>query len=224
MIRVTTDLVRRSEMKRAIWQSLALFVGFLITTEQVLTKSWLFRVDHHIVAMKHHTFKGMSSHLLLAIDDLGLRSLTATALIASAILIGWRFKSYRPFNLSALALLALNGVVGISKLLFGRTKPRLHLDELHMGGMSYPSGHAANALISWGLLAYLIYRYTKRPPFKGIQLTWLVALITTAVSVVSILRNTHWLSDLVGGIFLGGSILVAIIAIDRFFPSEKQPS
>jgi len=224
MIRVTTDPIRRSEMKRAIWISLALFVGFLVTTEQVLTKSWLFRIDHHIVAMKHHTFRGMSSHLLLAMDDLGLRSLTATVLIASAVLIGWRFKSYRPFNLSVLALLALNGVVGISKILFGRTKPRLHLDELHMGGMSYPSGHAANVLISWGLLAYLIYRYTKRPPFKGIQLTWLVVLLTATVSIVSLIRNTHWLSDLIGGIFLGGSILVAIIAIDRFFPSEKQPS
>jgi membrane-associated phospholipid phosphatase len=42
--------------------------------------------------------------------------------------------------------------------------------------------------------------------------------------MVSLIRNTHWFSDLIGGVFIGGSLLVAVIAIDRFFPSKKQPS
>ena len=166
----------------------------------------------------------MASHLLLAVDDLGLRWFTATVLLLSAALIGWRFRSLRPLNLSLLALVALNGVVGISKLIFGRSKPRLHFDELHVGGLSYPSGHAANALISWGLLAYIIYRYTKRAPFNGMNFKWLVILFTLGVCTASLIRNTHWLSDLIGGLFLGGSILVAVIAVDRYFPSVKQPS
>jgi hypothetical protein len=29
---------------------------------------------------------------------------------------------------------------------------------------------------------------------------------------------------LLGGLFIGGSLLVLIIAIDRFFPSERQPT
>ena len=216
--------LRRKEMKKAIRQSLLLFVLFLITTEQVLTKSWLWSLDHRIVRMRHYRITGMASHFLLAMDDLGLRWFTATVLLVSAAIIGLRFKSMRPFNLSLLALLALNGVVGVSKLFFGRSKPRLHFDELHVGGLYYPSGHAANALISWGLLAYLIYRYTKRAPFNGVKLNGLVALFTLAVCTASLLRNTHWFSDLLGGLFLGGSILVAIIAIDRYFPSVKQPS
>jgi len=44
------------------------------------------------------------------------------------------------------------------------------------------------------------------------------------VSVVSLLRNTHWFSDLIGGMFIGGSILVLVVAIDRFIPSHRQPS
>jgi membrane-associated phospholipid phosphatase len=215
---------RRNQMIKAIRQSAILFVLFLITTEQVLTKSWLWSLDHRIVRMRHYRITGMASHFLLAMDDLGLRWFTATVLLVSAAIIGWRFKSMRPFNLSVLSLLALNGVVGVSKLFFGRSKPRLHFDELHVGGLSYPSGHAANALISWGLLAYLIYRYTKRDPFNGVKLNGLVALFTLAVCTASLLRNTHWFSDLLGGLFLGGSILVAIIAIDRYFPSAKQPS
>lgn len=215
---------RRNQMKRAIKQSILLFIGFLITSEQVLTKGWLYEVDHHVVNMRHYRVTGMASHILLAVDDLGLRWFTATVLLVSAAIIGLRFKSFRPLNLSLLALLCLNLIVGLSKIIFGRSKPRLHFDELHVGGLSYPSGHAANALISWGLLAYIIYRYTKRAPFNGVKLHWLVALFTLGVCTASLIRNTHWLSDLIGGLFLGGAILVAVIAVDRYFPSAKQPS
>ena len=92
------------------------------------------------------------------------------------------------------------------------------------GGISYPSGHIANALVTWGLFAYIIFRYTHRAPFEGLRLYWLVALVTIAVATVSLVRNTHWLTDLIGGMFLGGAILVFVVAIDRFIPSEKQPS
>jgi membrane-associated phospholipid phosphatase len=42
--------------------------------------------------------------------------------------------------------------------------------------------------------------------------------------LASLLRNTHWVSDLLGGLFLGGAILVLVVAVDRFIPSKRQPS
>jgi membrane-associated phospholipid phosphatase len=220
----TLPPARKIAMYKAFKWSLILFAGFILVTEQVMTKSYLYRFDHWVKMLKHHTFKGMPSHILLAMDDLGLRSLTATVLLVTAAFIGWRFKSWRPIYLSVSALLLLNGVVGISKIIFGRTKPRLALDLLHAGGLSYPSGHSANALLTWGMTAYLIYRYTHREPFNGIKLNWLVALIAVTVCVSSLVRNTHWFSDLLGGVLIGGSLLVFLIAIDRAWPSERQPS
>ena len=219
------EVYRRQERNRAIKFSLLFFVAFLLVTEQVLTKSFLYSLDHKIKAIKHHTFRGISSHFLLALDDLGLRSLTATCLLVTAVLIAYRFKSWRPINLSLAALLLLNGVVGVAKVIFGRSKPRLNIDIYHSGIVgSYPSGHSSNALLTWGMLAYLIYRYTKFGASKLPFLYSLVAAVTLVVCLVSLLRNTHWLSDLIGGAFLGGSILVFLIAADRAWPSEKQPS
>jgi membrane-associated phospholipid phosphatase len=215
---------RRVEMFRALRWSLLLFIGFLVVTEQVMTRSYLYRFDHWIKGLRHHTFRGMSSHALLALDDLGLRSVTATVLLILAAIIGWRFKSWRPIYLSLAALLLLNGVVGLSKLIFGRTKPRLALDLLHAGGLSYPSGHSANALLTWGMCSYLIYRYTHRDPFHGIKLNWLAVAITITVCIVSLIRDTHWFSDLLGGVLIGGSLLVFLIALDRAWPSTRQPS
>ena len=216
--------LRQIEMRKALKASALFFLGFLIVTEQVLTRGWIYHLDHWIESRKHHTFRGLSSHLLLAMDDLGLRWFTATVLLIFAALIGWRFKSFRPFNLSVLALLALNGVVGACKLIIGRTKPRLYVDALHANGMSYPSGHASNAIISWGLLAYLIYRYTNRYPFEGIRLYPIAWGISLTVCIVSLIRKTHWFSDLLGGVFIGAALLVMVIAIDRFIPSKRQPS
>jgi membrane-associated phospholipid phosphatase len=215
---------RRLEMRHALRVSALLFLGFLFITQQVLARGWLYELDHYILHLKNPQFKGFAGHIVIALDDLGLRWFTATVLLICAAIISWRFKSFRPLNLSILALISLNVVVGATKIVIGRTKPRLYIDVLHADGMSYPSGHASNALISWGLLAYLIYRYTSRAPFKGVKLYPLVGLITATVVIVSLIRNTHWFSDLLGGVFVGGALLIAIIAVDRFFPSKKQPS
>jgi membrane-associated phospholipid phosphatase len=112
----------------------------------------------------------------------------------------------------------------LSKLLIGRTKPQLNVDLIYAGGLSYPSGHASNALLSWGVLAYLIYRYAHVDRYRGRLASTGVALISLSVCVVSLFRNTHWLSDLVGGLFIGAALLVMVIAVDRFVPSNSQRS
>jgi len=215
---------RRAEMYRALKWSAALLCGFLLVTHQVIINGPLVHLDAIIANAHRPRLSDGLNNFLIFIDDLGLRGVTATVLLISAFLISRRFKSFRPLNLSILSLVSLNVVVGLAKLGFGRTKPRLNVDLLHFGGLSYPSGHAANALLTWGLLSYLIFRYTHKEPFEGMRLTWLVVVITSSVCVVSLFRNTHWLSDLIGGLFIGGALLVAIIAVDRFVPSQKQPS
>jgi len=217
-------LARKVAMFRAVRWSIFLFIGFLLVTEQVLNQSYLYRFDHWIKGLKHHTFKGMSSHILLAMDDLGLRSLTATILLITAAFFGWKFKSWRPIYLSVSAVLLLNGVVGLSKVIFGRSKPRLSLDLLHAGGLSYPSGHSANALLTWGMTAYILYRYSFHSRSHLIFLQVVVGVLTTTVYAASLIRNTHWFSDLLGGVLIGGSLLVFLIAIDRAWPSERQPT
>ena len=216
--------IRREEMRRALKASALFFLGFLIITQQVLMRGWIYHLDHWIDGSHNKKFTGLPGAILLILDDLGLRWVTATILLIAAAFIGWRFKSWRPFNLSILAILALNLVVGSLKLIIGRTKPKLYIDASHANGMSYPSGHASNAIISWGLLAYLIYRYSNRHPFVGIKLYPIAWGITITVCIVSLIRKTHWFSDLVGGVFIGASLLVLIIALDRFIPSQKQPS
>jgi membrane-associated phospholipid phosphatase len=209
-------------MERALRWSLLFFCGFLVVTQQVITNGPLVNFDNNINEAKKPHFAGISGFILRRLDDLGLRGLTATVLIIAAIFIAIKFKSWRPLNLAVLSLLGLNLVVGLSKIILGRTKPRDGLDLLHAGGMSYPSGHASNAVLSWGVLAYLIYRYAHVDKYQGRLASVGVLTISLTVCIVSLIRQTHWFTDLLGGLFIGSALLVAVIAVDRYVPSKSQ--
>jgi len=217
--------VRRHEMAVALRWSAGLFIAFALVTLDVIFEGLLWRVDQFVADIERPTLTGFNEFLILRLDDLGLRWITASILILAAALIGRRFSSWRPLNLSVLSLIFLNLFVGAAKIGFGRCKARENFGIcIFTDGMAYPSGHTANALVTWGLLAYIIFRYTHRDPFEGLRLYWVVGLMTIAVCIASLIRNTHWFTDLLGGMFLGGAILVLVVAIDRFIPSEKQPS
>jgi membrane-associated phospholipid phosphatase len=213
---------RRKQMDRALRWSLLLFTGFLLVTQQVLTFGPLVEYDKKINSDPKPQFEGFAGFLLRRLDDLGLRGLTATVLIIAAFFIAYKFKTWRPLNLAFLSLILLNLVVGTFKLVLGRTKPRDGFDLLHAGGMSYPSGHASNAVLSWGILAYLIYRYAKVDRYQGRLASAGVVAISLTVCIVSLIRHTHWFTDLLGGLFIGSALLVAVIAVDRYVPSKSQ--
>ena len=215
---------RRAQMVRAFRWSAILFAGFLLITHQVLINGPLIEIDKWIHDLERPEFRGVSGFIIRRLDDLGLRGVTATALLLAAFYIARRFKTWRPLNLAILSVISLNIVVGFFKFWLGRTKPKVGFDLLHFGGMSYPSGHASNALLSWGVLAYLIYRYAHVDRYRGRLASVGVAAISLTVCTVSLIRDTHWFSYLLGGLFIGAALLVLIIAIDRYWPSNSQLS
>ena len=217
---------RKKQMISAIKLTFLFLALYGLVTQQVLANTWIRRVDEWIYERDFLLITpGKTPTLVMLVDDLGLRGVTAIILLFTAVLISRRFKSWRPINLSLLSLLLLNIAVGASKLMFGRTKPSTGFDLVFTdSGLSYPSGHAANAILTWGIFAYLIFRYSHKYPFEGMRLTWFVAIVTTGVCLASIYRNTHWFSDLLGGLFIGSALLVAIIAVDRSITSDRQPS
>jgi membrane-associated phospholipid phosphatase len=217
---------RRRQMNSALKLTVLFLFLYGLVTQQVLANTWIRRLDEWIYERDFLLITpGKTPTLVMLVDDLGLRSITAIFLLGTAIIISRRFKSWRPINLSILSLLLLNIVVGVSKLLFGRTKPSTGFDLVFTdSGLSYPSGHAANAVLTWGMMAYLIFRYSHKEPFEGMRLTWFVVIVTVGVCLASLYRNTHWFSDLLGGLFIGSALLVLIIAIDRSIKSDRQPS
>ena len=49
-----------------------------------------------------------------------------------------------------------------------------------------------------------------------------ISIVLAVVFCVSIFRNTHWISDLLGGVAIGTALLLLIIAVDRSIPSRRS--
>lgn len=194
---------------------------FVYTTFDVLHSGPLTEIDASIASWKRPELPNWADWIIYNLDHLGLRGLTALFLLTLSVYLGRKFKTWRPFNLSVVSLLALNLMVGLAKLEFGRTKPKLQIDLLDSGGMSYPSGHASNAILTWGLFAYLAIKYSEPSRFRTYLATWSVAAITSLVVLISLFRNTHWFSDLIGGVSIGTGLLLLIVAIDRLVSSSR---
>lgn len=215
---------QREELSRSFsWAAFATS-AYLYVTYQVVTAGWLISIDDKIATIHRHLFPKWVYFILRRIDDLGLRWISAVSILLLSLYLWRKFNTYRPLLLSLLALLALNGVVGVFKLFIGRTKPRLNMDILNSGGMSFPSGHISNVVLIWGLFAYLVYRYLWHAEKSAKYLITIVSSMAGAIFSVSLYRNTHWFSDLVGGIFLGGALLISVTALDRIVPSRKGHS
>jgi len=113
-------------------------------------------------------------------------------------------RSWQPLIRFAVALALLTIVIYAFKFGVGRTAPPV--DSLHADGESYPSGHVPNALLMWGLVAWLAAEYQ--------VVDWLRRLLNVLRFVAPgcaflgmALLDYHWLSDLVAGVALGTVLL-----------------
>ncbi|NEE50173.1 hypothetical protein G3M55_36900, partial [Streptomyces sp. SID8455] len=68
----------------------------------------------------------------------------------------WRQHTLRPLLVLGTSLLLLNVTVGAVKLGLGRLGPhyatQIGSAEMFAGGDIFPSGHTANAVVTWGIL------------------------------------------------------------------------
>jgi membrane-associated phospholipid phosphatase len=146
-------------------------------------------------------------------DKAGQRSVLFPLLLAVAGVLSWRHRTWRPICLAGFTFVSLNVVVGAMKVLIGRSETETGSVDVFSGGVIFPSGHSSNMVLTGGLIIYLLRRYTERPPVR--LLTGVVAVLTTLTCATSIYIGSHWVSDLIGGMLVGGLLLQAVIVFDR---------
>ena len=107
----------------------------------------------------------------------------------------WRQHTLRPLLTLGASLLLLNITVGAAKIGMGRLGPHyattIGSNEMGLGGDIFPSGHTANAVVTWGILAYLAS--TPRGPPLAVR--DLRGDLARASGMATVYLGTHWLSD-----------------------------
>ena len=130
--------------------------------------------------------------------------------IVLAALVTWRRRSVRPVIVFVAAFVLTYVTIGPLKLWFSRAAPHsaqpskleLFNHQLPPGeyAVGYPSGHVANALIWYGVIALLLNALTPLAPRvrAAIRIVPPLVVFTTTTYLAF-----HWITDSVAGLFLG---------------------
>lgn len=148
-----------------------------------------------------------------ALTQFGARGATTGFIVPFVLFVAWRHRTLRPlFRLAVLVVLVTSTIYSL-KYAFGRTAPTI--DLLHTAaGRSFPSGHAANSVLVFGLAAWLAADYGMPARIRrglGV-LRWLGPLLTV---VSMLLLDYHWFTDMVGGAAAGVLLLRVLYEVDR---------
>ncbi|PWK68927.1 membrane-associated phospholipid phosphatase [Streptomyces sp. CG 926] len=186
--------------------TLAFYLAIVVA---VLTTSWLVRLDWQIMFFRPYEQWPQLHAFLDYLVVLGQRGPTAVMVAAWLGWRSWRQHTLRPLITLGVALLLLNITVGAVKLGLGRLGPHYATEigsaELFAGGDIFPSGHTANAVVTWGILAYLASTGVTRRVLSVVS-----AVVSLSVGATTVYLGTHWVSDVLLGWSAGLLILLAL--------------
>jgi membrane-associated phospholipid phosphatase len=134
-------------------------------------------------------------------------TIMAVVAVAAAALV-WR--RWREPMLVAVAVAGEVAIFLAVTLAVDRQRPPVrHLDEAPPTS-SFPSGHTAATLVLWGALAVLASERARSALVRNLLLI-LAVVLPLLVAVSRLYRGMHYLSDVLGGLLLGGVwLLVAV--------------
>lgn len=201
------------EIPRMSRHRIALFGGtlafYLAMVVAVLVSSWLVALDWKVMLFRpYQQWPGLHAFLDYYVV-LGQRGPTAVMVASWLGWRSWRQHTLRPLLTLGASLLLLNVTVGAVKLGLGRLGPHYATEigsaELFAGGDIFPSGHTANAVVTWGILAYLATTPRARRYLSAVS-----AFVSLGVGLTTVYIGTHWLSDVLLGWAAGLLIMLAL--------------
>ncbi len=128
--------------------------------------------------------------------------------------MGYGFALNKDFYLIAgFIAIATITVSSVLKIVLRRSRPvNQYVENMLFKTFSFPSGHAAGSLVSYGLVAIVIsYRW----PELAIAALATVAIVIFFIGLSRVYLGAHYASDVIGGWIVGLIGVIAIILLDK---------
>lgn len=216
-------------LKTPRWSSAPVLAGALIVVT-LLAAGPLRSLDHALQAYWAKRYTPNWFDFLDSVPNaVAGQAVALPVLLLVALVLAYRHRTWHPLAIVVAAEVAFYAGVGGMKVLLARTSPAAGIGSFWEGGVfeygwygiSYPSGHAAEAILLYGAAAYLLRMYAGPDVRIRKRLTFLVGVITAQSVVVAFYLGFHWPTDLLGGMLAGALMLRIIVDVDRQIAAGK---
>ncbi len=208
----------RRRFERGVPYGLAFTVAFLAVAGAVwgffaVVDAWteqehLARLDgvaHDVI----YGLLGRSPRLGLTVTWFGNNTTIIGFVVVTALALVLARRYWAAFRVAFAS--GVGGLVALGlKALFARDRPMEQVIPAH--GYSFPSGHAFASTVFYGMLIYLVWRFTEKRWARALA-TVAGVLVILMVGLSRVYLNVHFLTDVVGGWLSGTAWLVASLLL-----------
>ena len=188
---------------------LAAAFAFAMLPGWIVADGWLAVADQALTDAIRRTVTPPVLQVFAAVTVLANTPvLWAIALFGTAVLL-WR----RDYALACIWIAAIGGngiLTRVLKSVFARDRPLFEHGLFTVQGWSFPSGHSSGAVVTYGILAYVLIR--------SAPMVWQLPIVLLATAVVfttgcsRIFLQVHYASDVAAG-FASGLAWLAVCVI-----------
>ncbi|NPE26730.1 phosphatase PAP2 family protein [Methanococcoides sp. SA1] len=133
-------------------------------------------------------------------------------LVLAVIISGLLYYKNQKSQAILLATTAILTAAIIKTLKFLIDSPRPISSLIQETGNSFPSGHTTFAIVFFGLITYIFAKSKYKTPAIITS-----TLIITIIALSRLYLQVHWLTDIIGGIIIGTTILTLSILTHKKF-------
>ena len=202
---------------RGRWLTFTVSVGALAAlafgavTQDVVGHDGMAVHDPHVTTwMVAHRAEWLTS-VLRVITWLGSTAVIIPLGVIAGVFFVLRRRRWQPLALLAAAVAGAVSLYDIVKPLIGRPRPPPAIWIGHYSGTAFPSGHAAQSVAFYAMLA-IVLGAGKSPRAKTV-LWSAAALVALAVGGSRIYLGAHWLTDVLGGYALGACWVATVVIV-----------
>ena len=195
---------------------------FLGVVEDVVTRDTLVQVDRSVYEILQATRTRWVDDIMVTLTELGSAYVTIAVIAAVAL---WLAITRRWQTLAYWTAAVGFGELLVLALKFGLDRARPDTQYAAVDPYSFPSGHAALAIVVYGFLAFLVAR--GKPGWQKIGIALPTAGIAVLIAFSRLYLGAHWFSDVVASVGLGlawiGLLCIAYINHAREKPVRALP-
>ncbi len=185
--------------------------AFVAIADAMTEAGRLVRTDTSVAAwlQRHGTEAGES--VFVAISWLGSEMLVVLVAVVAIVLV--RVRAWRRLALLFVASLGVWPLNALLKIEFHRARPSVASEFVTDSSFSFPSGHAMESIVIYGVLAFLL---VERSPARRrvVRLAWLA--LCAAIGFSRLYLGVHYISDVLAGFSAGFVWLYTCIIGYRF--------